>query len=191
VLVVPSPGHRANDRDWLDHPPVEDAVDLGDGVFLERLRGDDSDVPDQVMDASSARGFHFEPIRQFGQLYAFWLEVPLDEYEEHGYAWDPTNVVAEAIALSRFVLDNAHGFEFVGRVIDRSDGYRKIASTLSYDRRIAYRTRKDRFWLTTGDAEELRRLLDRYRAVREMLPDRVKRALWHADRSCYCPCTAH
>ncbi len=52
--------------------------------------------------------------------------------------------------------------------------------------RIAYRVRKDRFWLTTAEAEELRGLLDQYRAVKGTLPDRVQRAVWHADRSCYC-----
>jgi hypothetical protein len=186
VLVVPSPGHRANEQDWLDNPPVEEAVDLGNGVFLERLRGDDSDLPEQVMDASSARGLNFEATRQFGQLYSFWREVPAEEYEEHLFAWDPANTVGEALAISRFVLDNAHSFEFAGRVIDRSDGYRKIACSLSYDGRIAYRVRKDRFWLTTEEAEEVRDLLDQYRAVQATLPDRVRRALWHADRSCYC-----
>jgi hypothetical protein len=30
-------------------------------------------------------------------------------------------------------------------------------------------------------------LLDQYRAVKQALPDRVQRAIWHADRSCYCP----
>jgi hypothetical protein len=187
VLVVPSPGHRANEQDWLDNPPVEDAIDLGNGVFVERLRGDDGDLPDQVMDASSARGLNFQPVRQFGQLYSFWREVPLSEHEEQGYAWDPTHVIVEAIALSRFVLDNGHGFEFAGRVIDRSDRHRKIACTLSYDMRSAYRVRKDRFWLTREEAEDLRGLLDQYRAVRDTLPDRVKRGIWHADRAYYCP----
>ena len=41
MLVIPSPGHRADEQAWLDYPAVEDAVDLGDGVFIERLRADD------------------------------------------------------------------------------------------------------------------------------------------------------
>jgi hypothetical protein len=80
---------------------------------------------------------------------------------------DPTMAIGEAIALSRFVLDNAHSFEFVGRVIDRSDGHRQIASNLGFDGRVAFRTRKDRFWLTMREAEELRDLLDQYRVVKE------------------------
>jgi hypothetical protein len=187
VLIVPSPGHLANEQDWLDNPPVEDAVDLGDGVFIERLRGEDSDLPDQVMDASSSRGLNYRPIRQFGQLYAFWRQIPREEWDgPQMHAWDPTQAIAEALALSRFVLDNAHSVEFAGRVLDRSDGHRQIACSLGYDGRIAYRVRKDRFWLTTAEAEELRQLLDQYRTVEEALPDRVRRALWHADRSCYC-----
>src|SRR5207248_9466767 len=113
VLVVPSPGHRANERDWLDNPPVEDAVDLGNGVFVERLRGDDGDLPDQVMDASTASGQNYHATRQFGQLYSVWREIPREEWDgARLHAWDPTQAIAEAIALSRFVLDNAHSFEF-------------------------------------------------------------------------------
>jgi hypothetical protein len=183
VLVVPSPGHRANEQDWLDNLAVEAAVDLGNGVFIERL---DQELAEQVMDASTARGLDFEATRQFGQLYSFWREVPEVEYEGHQSAWDTAQAISEVIALSRFVLDNAHSSEFVGRVIDRSDGHRRIVPLLGYDGRIAYRSRKDRFWLTTAEAEELRRLLDQYRAVKGLLADRLRRALWHADRSCYC-----
>jgi hypothetical protein len=187
VLVVPSPGHRANEQDWLDNPPVEEAVDLGNGVFVGRLRGDDSELPDQVMDASSAAGINYRPTRQFGQLYSFWREIPRDEWDgPKMHSWDATQAIGEALALSRFVLDNAHSFEFAGRVLDRSDGHRRIACSLGYDGRIAYRVRKDRFWLTTAEAEELRQLLAQYRAVKKALPDRVRRTLWHADRSCYC-----
>lgn len=186
VLVVPSPGHRANEEEWLANPPVEEAVNLGNGVVIERLRGDDGELPNQVMDSSSAAGLNYRPIRQFGQLYSFWREVPRDEWDgPQMHSWDTTQAIGEALALSRFVLDNAHSLEFVGRVLDRSDGHRQIACSLGYDGRIAYRARKDRFWLTTAEAEALRQLLAQYRAVKEALPDRVQRALWHADRSCY------
>src|SRR5712691_5032118 len=94
VLVVPSPGHRANEQEWLDTPPVEDAVDLGNGVFVERLRGDDSDLPDQVMDASSARGLNFEAVRQFGQLYSFWREIPREKWDgPQMHSWDTTQAI--------------------------------------------------------------------------------------------------
>jgi hypothetical protein len=72
VLVVPSPGHRADPQEWLDNAAVEDAIDLGNGVFLGRLPGDNGALPDEVMDASSSRGLNYQPVRQFGQLYPFW-----------------------------------------------------------------------------------------------------------------------
>jgi hypothetical protein len=187
VLVIPSPGYRADPQDWLDNPPVEDRTDLGNGVFIERLRNENDDLPDEVMDAASPRGLHYKPVRQFGQLYSFWREIPRNEWDGADmHAWDPTQAIGEAVALSRLVLDNAHSFEFVGRVFDRDDGHRQIASNLGYDGRVAYRTRTDRFWLTPGDAEQLRGLLEQYREVEDALPDRVRRALWHADRSAYC-----
>jgi hypothetical protein len=183
VLVVPSPGHRANEEDWMANPPVDAAVDLGNGVVIERI---EHELAEQVLEASTPRGLNFDAIRQFGQLYSFWREVPQAEYEAGPFGWDRSQAITEVIAVSRFVLDNPHSFEFVGRVIDRSDGHRRIAPLLGYDGRIAYRSRQDRFWLTTEEAGELRMLLDQYRAVKDVLPDRVGRALRHADRSCYC-----
>jgi hypothetical protein len=183
VLVVPSPGHRANEDDWEANPPVEEAVDLGSGVFIERI---DNELAEQVLDASTPRGLNFEATRQFGQMYALWRDVPGDEYEANHYGWDTSQSISEVVAVSRFVLDNAHSFEFVGRVIDRSEGSRKIVPLLGFDGRIAYRARKDRFWFTAEEAKELRTLLDVYRALKDGLPDRVKRAVWAADRSCYC-----
>jgi hypothetical protein len=92
VLVVPSPGHRANEQEWLDNLAVEAAVDLGNGVFIERL---DQELAEQVMDASTACGLNFEATRQFGQLYSFWREVPEAEYEGHRSAWDTAQAISE------------------------------------------------------------------------------------------------
>jgi hypothetical protein len=129
---------------------------------------------------------NLEATRQFGQLYSFWREVPEAEYEDERFVWDTSGAISEAIALSRFILDNAHCFEFVGRIFDRSDGHRRVVPLLGYDSRLAYRFRNDRFWMTQGEAEELRGLLDVYREVKDALPDRVRRSLWYADRSAYC-----
>jgi hypothetical protein len=183
ILVVASPGHRANEQEWMDYPALDVAVDLGNGVFLERLSADD--LAEQVIEASVARGLNFEATRQFGQMYSFWREIPAAEYGVHPHGWDQTAAITEAIALSRFVCDNAHCAEFAGRVIDRAEGRRKIVPLGGLDARSAYRVRKDRFWLTVEEAEMLHELLDRYRAVKDELRERVTRALWHAERSCH------
>lgn len=41
VLVVPSPGHRANPDEWMKYRALDGPVDLGNGVMLERLWADD------------------------------------------------------------------------------------------------------------------------------------------------------
>lgn len=102
------------------------------------------------MDASTARGLNFEATRQFGQLYSLWRDVPEAEYEHALFAWDTSQAILEVITLSRFVLDNAHSFEFVGRDIERNDGHRRIVPLLGNDGRIAYRSRKDRFMADDG-----------------------------------------
>lgn len=183
VLVVPSPGHHVEDDDWMNSPPAAGPVRLGNGVVVERLI---DDTADQVIAASIPAGLNFAATRQFGQLYSFWRRVPRAEYEADLYAWDTSRAISEAIALSRLVIDNAHCAEFAGRVIDRADGHRKIVPLLGLDGRVAYRARNDRSWLTTDEAGALRTLLERYRAVKHDLPDRVRRGLWHADRSSFC-----
>jgi hypothetical protein len=186
VLVIPSPGHHADPQDWVDNPPVQEAVDLGNGVILERLRGDDGDLAEQVIHASIPRGQNYDALRQFGQLYSLWCDIPDAEWEGPGmFHWDPSRAITDVVALSRFVLDNANGFEFAGRVFDRTDNHRRIAPLTGHDGRTAYRSRKDRFWLTTAEAGTLRELLDQYRAVKDLLPSRVTRALWQADLSAY------
>ena len=107
VLVIPSPGHRANPEECMEYHEVEGPVDLGNGVMLERLR--DDDVAEQVIHASTPRGLNHEPMRQFGQLYSFWREIPEGEWNGQGmYDWDTTQAIGEAIVISRLVRDNAH-----------------------------------------------------------------------------------
>ena len=157
VLVVPSPGHRAKPDEWLQHRAVDGPVDLGNGVILERLR--DDDVAEQVIHASVPRGLNHEPARQFGQLYSFWREIPEAEWDAPGmFNWDPTLAIGETLVISRLVLDNAHSWEFAGRVFDRDDRHRRIAPMLGWSDRVAFRARTTRFWFTDADAAELRSL---------------------------------
>lgn len=48
--------------------------------MLERLRGDEADLAEQVIHAALPRGQNFEPVRQFGQMYSFWRDVPVREW---------------------------------------------------------------------------------------------------------------
>jgi hypothetical protein len=185
VLVIPSPGYLADPDEWMEQPAVDSPVDLGNGVMLERLGPvDNVDLAEQVIHASLPRGFNFDSARSFGQLYSFWREISEQEWNNQGmFHYDPTQAIREAVAISRLVLDNAHGFEFAGRVFDRDDGDRKIAPLTGHEGRTAYRARKARFWFSEPEANELRTLLDQYRAVKDDLPDRVKRAFWDAEQS--------
>ncbi len=185
ILVIPSPGYLADPDEWMEHRAVEGPVDLGNGVMLERLRQVDGvDVAEQVIHASVPRGLNHDATRSFGQLYSFWREIPEAEWNSQGmFNWDTTHAIAEAVVISRLVLDNGHSYEFAGRVFDRDDGHRRIAPLNGYDGRTAYRARKSRFWFTEPEANELRTLLDQYRAAKANLPARVERALGQAERS--------
>lgn len=120
-------------------------------------------------------------------MYSFWRDVPDEEWsadnERRLFQWDTTQAVTEAVFLSRFVLDNGYSLEYAGRVIDRSDGHRRICPLTGHEARLAYRARKRRFWFTEAEAAELRTFLEQYRAAKDVLPQRVKRAIFQAEAS--------
>lgn len=182
ILIVPTDDRFRDLPEWETHPPAGwDGVpaDLGDGITIQRLETAEAET---VMDASAPAGKDFHPARQFGQLCSFVREVGEEEYEEAPYACDGVGALGDTVALSRLVLDNAYCSEFAARVVEEN-GDITIIPISSYEERLAYRLREERFWLTVEEAAQLAALRDAYRAVSGALPDRVSRALWHAERS--------
>jgi hypothetical protein len=154
----------------------EDAepIDLGGGLVLTKL-----DEAERVITACSSRGHYFVPVRQFGQMYSFVREIDLGEMEDARWAWDRENVIRDAVAMSRLILDNGYSTEYGARVFDYSNGEQQVMPIRELQH--AYRLRPTaREWMTTAEAHELRDLLADYWALNE-LPDRVAHAIWHSE----------
>lgn len=168
---VGSPG-RGN---WSEPEPV----DLGSGVRLEKLEYDEAEL---VLTACSPRGHFFVPVRQFGQMYTFVVDVDQASLDEQRWAWDTDQRLSEALAMSRLVLDNGYSFEYAARIFDYSDGEQQIMPASIGSRRLSYRLRPvQRDWLTRDETCQLRELLGVYRGVKGDLPERVRHALWLAE----------
>lgn len=173
LLLIPTP---ASDGDWETHPPVEETVDLGRNLSLTAV---EHDVGQLVMNACTPRGHYFFPVRQFSALYAFSLEVDLETYRRDHFHFDNEGVLITALQLSRLIRDNGYTMEYVARVVDYADGQRQVVphGQHYFAYLAAYRVREDRDWLTTGEAEELRGLLDAYWANMDALPQQVTLAI--------------
>jgi hypothetical protein len=118
VLLIPS----TTEGDWQKFPPVEEPVDLGRSLQLAVLEHAESEV---IMNACAPRGHYFIPVRQFGQLYAFVLDVSTDELDRQRFGWDTEGIIITALQLSRLVRDNGYTTEFAARIVDYEDGQSK------------------------------------------------------------------
>ncbi|MGH3041083.1 MAG: hypothetical protein ACRDNG_04985 [Gaiellaceae bacterium] len=189
ILIVPTNPDPAAAEDpvWEAHSPVAwegGAFDLGGGITIQTI---DNDEAEALMDASGPAGEHYRATRQWGQFYSFVREIGAAEYEETEDGFDAGNHLGETVALSRLVRDNFYCTEFAARVIEAPDRPRRIVPILSFENRLAYRLRNERFWLTEAEAGELAQLAATYWAEADELPGRVRRAFWHTERSSHSP----
>lgn len=178
VLIIPT---LTSDGDWERFPPFAgDPVALGRGLRLEVLGHDEAEL---VMNACTERGHYFWAIRQFGALYAFVLDVELEAYDRHNYAWDVDGVLRRALELSRFIRDNGYSAIYAARIVDFDSGQQQVIPQGGWHLYYlaSYRLRDDRDWLTHSEAEELAVLLDQWWAHEAQLPLRVQRAVSLAE----------
>jgi hypothetical protein len=175
VLVVPTTIVEG-DYPGVDEQPAGDpAVELADGLMLERLPAQNSEL---VMNACTQRGHYYLGVRQFGERYAFVRRVDPAIYEgERSFGWDDGNVIWFAILLSRLIRDNAHSFEFAARIVNHDDGIQQVIPVNPLRYGVTYRLHRDRDWLTASEAGELRQFFADNWAVKDALPWKVIHAL--------------
>ena len=176
LIVIPTSSRpaAASDPPAAGDPPF----DLGFGVILRHADHAESDL---VINACAARGHYFVPARQFGGRLVYERAIEPDVWATKVYQWDSEQVLNKALALSRFVRDNAHDIEFAARVIDYSDGARQVIPGAGFGARAGYRLGIERDWLDVAEAAALRNLLAAFIANEDTFPDRVKRAIWLID----------
>jgi hypothetical protein len=193
--VIVCPTNQATDQPTLEeltaHAPIEfsmpaagivgESVSIAEGTTIGRL---DNAECARVMNACSPRGHHFVPIRQFGQRYSFIREIEPESVRTAPIHWDSDDVLYDCLALSRLVRDNAYSLQYAARILDFEDGQQQIIPAVPSSAAPVFRLRTDRDWLDSADAAELSGLIAVYREVRDVLPDRVRRAMWRAEWSC-------
>ena len=186
VLVVPGSGVDQGDRADLALLPrwdpdrgqwIAQPIDLGRGLSLAKLDGDEAK---RVLNACSPRGHYFVPVKQFGEMYSLVLEVDPADLERRRWTWDTEGVIADALAMSRLVLDNDYSTEYAARIFDHANGEQQVMPA-RVPQPGAWRVRQTPDWLTDAEAGEFRHLLSEFWAVKDALPERVDHALWLAE----------
>jgi hypothetical protein len=139
-----------------------------------------------IADACEPRGHFFRAVRQAGVRYAFWRDVTHEAIRASGLVdhsrWDADESLYYAVALSRYVRDNAASTNQVARVVDYERGAQQVQPQRIYESSHTYRLPLvNRDWLDDDDAACLRRLLALYWRRETNLPDRIRRAMWRAE----------
>lgn len=174
VLVIPTT-HVEGDYVRDDEQPAgEPSLALADDLTIENLPVEDSGL---VMNACTQRGHYFLGVRQFGARYTFVRNVDPAVYEAARFGWDDGNLIFYATVLSRLIRDNGHSLEYAARVVDHEDGAQQVIPVTAPGFVATYRLRRDRDWLTSNEATELRQLLADHMPIKDTLPWKVIHAL--------------
>jgi len=141
---------------------------------------------DLITNACEPRGHFFAALRSPRVRYAFWRDVTDDaigetDFVDHSH-WDADASIYYAVALSRYVRDNATGTDQAARVVDYEGGAQQVVPRRIYESSHTYRLPLvERDWLDDHDAAALRRLLELYWRREAGLPERIRRAMWRAE----------
>lgn len=184
-VLLATIGHVDGDatlgEDFGAHPPVEYA-ELGRGLILGAL---DSREVRLIQNACGPRGHFFHPHGGDDVRYVFWRDVTEQALSDNALVasgWDEDQTIFTAVALSRWVHDNATGTELAARLVDYDTGEFQVRPQELFESNHPYRLPLvERDWLDAGDAAVLRGLLDAYWQRRDDLPERVSRAIWRAE----------
>jgi hypothetical protein len=178
VVVIP-PHH--DDSDWSSGPPAGDPpIQLLPDLTLTHLHGDEVRLYDR---ACEPRHSNFDPAGNAGQRYAF-VRHPAPATPQGLHNFDPDGVLHAALAMSRYVVLNAHCTEIAVRRIEGLRPEPQIVAVRPMNRFYAWRPRGGtRTHLTQEDAQQLGPLLATYLADQDRLPPRVRGAVWFCETS--------
>jgi hypothetical protein len=190
IVCVNDPNVEIPSEEFEAHPPIAffdlygeptEPVELGRGIRIERLPHEEAEL---VMNACTARGHYFVPVRQFSQVYSFVRDLDPTSEEALASRWDDEEgTLYDALSLSRLVRDNGYSTQYAARITDYENGEQRVMYASESESKFVYRLRQDREWIDREEGAELRDLLAAYWAAD--LPPRVRRAMWRTEWACW------
>ena len=186
VLLVMVSGVSVPVEDGRAHPPVAaPRVQLAPRLTLGKL---DTRLAELIANACEFRGhFYYSPHRPYGWRYDYVLEQSLEE--AHRSRWDQDESIRLALALSRFVRDNADSGQYAARVTEYANGQLRVMPNDCGELRHVYRMSDPhdstiRDWLDADEARQLAELLAAFHSTGE-LPPRVRQAFWKLEHAAW------
>lgn len=178
VVIHTNEGLAEAPPELLDsNPPITGRVQIADDMWVGMV---DHALAEAIIDSCDAPGrFVSQPVREFGQLYAFVRETA---GEDRDWKWDHDARLQTCIALSRIVHPTSVSFRYAVRLMLAADGTVEtiVPGPVRGQGAEAYVSPGPcRNWLIDADLEGLKELLAQYAAA--LLPERVRRALWYHE----------
>ena len=187
VLLVMVSGVSVPVEEGRAHPPVATPrVELAPGLTLGKLN---TELADLIANACEFRGhFYYSRYRPYGWRYDYVLEQPLAEARCCS-RWDQDELIRLALALSRFVRDNADSGQYATRVTEYVNGELRVMPYDCRELRHVYRMSDPhdstiRDWLDADEARRLAELIEAFRSAGR-LPGRVEQAFWKLEHTAW------
>ena len=155
--------------------PIRKRIDLANDLYIDLLP---TDFAQNIFKACEPKGYCFDPILQFGQMYSFVRKNPPNRDD---LKWDADQRLQLCIALSRLIHPTSISTEYAARMFLTSESNIKriITYPVSWNSSKPFVVDTNLNFLTEIDAQNLKQLIEAY--DKKPLEDPLARAMWYHD----------
>ncbi|MFA4910966.1 MAG: hypothetical protein WC649_07990 [Desulfobacteria bacterium] len=170
-IVVQTTNHNLDPNRY----PIRKRIDLADDLYIDILP---TDLAQKIFEACEPKGYCYDPVLQFGQMYSFVRKNPPNE---NNLAWDEDRRLQLCIALSRLIQPTSISTEYAARIFLTSDGnlIQIVPGPVSGHSSQAFVVETNLNCLTEIDAQNLKQLIEAFE--KKPLKDPLARAMWYHE----------
>jgi len=155
--------------------PIRKRIDLADDLYIDILP---TDLVQKVFKACEPKGYRFDPVLQFGQMYSFVRKNPPNS---DNLNWDEDQRLQLCLALSRLIHPTSISTEYAARVILTSDDkiIKIVPGPVSGRSSKAFVIDTSLNCLTEIDAQNLKQEIEAFQ--KKPFEDPLARAMWYHE----------
>lgn len=155
--------------------PIRKRIDLADDLRIEILR---ADLVQKIFKACEPKGYRFNPVRQFNQMYSFVRKNPPNGDDLN---WDNDQRLQLCIVLSRLIHPTSISTEYAARILLTSEGNLKkiVPGPIASNSSQAFVIDTSLNCFTEIDAQNLKRVIEAFE--KKPLEDPLARAMWYHE----------
>lgn len=155
--------------------PIKKRIDLADDLYIDLLP---TDFAQKIFEACEPKGYCFDPVLPFGQMYSFVRKNPPNG---DNLTWDKDQRLRLCIALSRLIHPTSISTEYAARIFLTSEGNIKkiVPGPVSGNSSKAFVVETNLNCLTETDAQNLKQLIEAFE--KKPFEDPLARAMWYHE----------